>query len=244
MALDARTGPYALFMLGLSVYVLGALAAQALLALEPETVRILDRADFAICGFFLLDFVLCVVRAPDRRRYLVRWGWLDLISSIPAVDVLRWGRAARAFRILRVMRGLRATRILTGFALERRAESALFAALLLAILVTIFASISILHLEVAADSNIRDADDALWWAFVTITTVGYGDHFPVTPSGRLLAAFLMAAGITLFGTFTAFVASAFLGHGEARQTEELEALRREVRALHEKLEAGRSSEPD
>ncbi len=69
---------------------------------------------------------------------------------------------------------------------------------------------AILHLETNHESNIHSAADAMWWSFVTVTTVGYGDHFPVTPSGRVLAAVLMIAGIGLFGTFTAYIATAFL----------------------------------
>jgi len=60
------------------------------------------------------------------------------------------------------------------------------------------------------ESNIKTAGDAIWWAFVTITTVGYGDRFPVTSAGRIIAAFLMITGVALFGTFTGFVAAWFM----------------------------------
>lgn len=229
-------GPYQLFVLGLSIYVLAALAAQTLFTLSPETVKILDIADVAVCLVFMLDFVHSLVKAPNRWHYFITWGWLDFISSIPAVDVFRWGRAARAFRILRVLRGLRATRLLSGFVLERRAQCAFWAAALFGILVTIFGSIAILQLETAEASNIATAEDAMWWSFVTVTTVGYGDRYPVTSSGRLLAALLMFTGIGLFGTFTAFVASAFLAPGEAEQDQELTEIRRELAALRKALE--------
>ena len=62
----------------------------------------------------------------------------------------------------------------------------------------------------APNSNIKDAEDALWWSFVTITTVGYGDRFPVTTEGRLVGAVLMICGVGLFGTFTGFIASWFM----------------------------------
>lgn len=228
-----QAGPYKLFMLGLCVYVLLALAAQTLFTLDPETARILDLADAAICVVFLLDFAVSLARAEDRWRYLATWGWLDLISSIPTIDVFRWGRMARIFRILRVLRGLRATRFISTVVLERRAECAMWAAALFCILVTVFGSIAILHLEETEGANIKSAEDALWWSFVTVTTVGYGDRFPVTSAGRLLAALLMFAGIGLFGTFTAFVASAFMAPGEAQQDRELAAIRDELRQLRE-----------
>ncbi len=140
------------------------------------------------------------------------------------------------FRIIRVLRGLKAAKILATFALEKRAESALWATLLVSILVTIFGSIAILHLETSLEANIHTAPDALWWSFVTLTTVGYGDHFPVTSSGRVLAAVLMITGIGLFGTFTAYVASLFISPEETNQQEQISALHEDVRKLREAFE--------
>jgi voltage-gated potassium channel len=75
----------------------------------------------------------------------------------------------------------------------------------------IFSAIGILGVEKdAPGSNIRTAEDALWWSYVTITTVGYGDRYPVTSEGRLIAAALMTVGVGLFGMFTAYVASWFV----------------------------------
>lgn len=230
-----RTSPYQLFMLGLCVYVLLVLAAQTVFSLAPETVAILDAADLFVCAIFFADFVRSLIVASNRTQYLVRWGWLDLISSIPTVDVLRWGRAARVFRIIRVLRGARAARLLGQFTLERRASSSFWAALLVAILATIFGGIAILHLETAAGVNIKGGSDALWWAFVTVTTVGYGDHYPVTGAGRAVAALLMLVGIGLFGTFTAYVASWFLEPDEKAQDDELRAIHAEIAELRDDL---------
>jgi voltage-gated potassium channel len=83
--------------------------------------------------------------------------------------------------------------------------------MVIAILMIIFSSIAILQVETDPNSNIKNAEDAIWWSFVTITTVGYGDKFPVTTEGRIIAAFLMTVGVGLFGTFTGFVASWFMG---------------------------------
>ena len=69
-------------------------------------------------------------------------------------------------------------------------------------------------------SNIKTAEDALWWSFVTVTTVGYGDLYPVTTAGRIIAAALMTVGVALFGTFTAYVASWFVQQREEQEEEE------------------------
>jgi len=78
---------------------------------------------------------------------------------------------------------------------------------LLSILLVLFSSISILQFENTTAGNIRTPQDAVWWAFATITTVGYGDKFPVTTEGRMIAAVLMTAGVGIFGSFTGLVAS-------------------------------------
>lgn len=125
--------------------------------------------------------------------------------------------SGRSGRVLRVMRGLRATKLLAGLVVRRRAENTFLAASLVALLLVIFCSVAVLHFETNVDSNIRSPDDALWWAFATIATVGYGDRYPVTGEGRIVATILMAAGVGLFGTFSGFLAAWFLGPGtEAR----------------------------
>lgn len=227
---------YQLFMLALCVYVLVALAAEAIVRPDTETRQLLQYADAAICTVFLLDFALCLYRAENRWRYLYTWGWLDLASSIPTLGVARWGRAARAARIFRVLRGVRATKILGRLVLAKRAESTFLAAFLIAMLMLMGASISILQVETAAESNIRTADDALWWALSTITTVGYGDRYPVTTEGRVIAALLMCAGVGLFGMFSGFLAAWFVAPSTDRERAELNALTDEVRELKAMLE--------
>ena len=167
---------YQLFILALCVYVLAALAVEVIVRPDTETRLLLQYADTAICAVFLLDFALCLYRAQNRWRYLYTWGWVDLASSIPTFGVARWGRAARVARILRVLRGVRATKVLASLALARRTESTFLAAALVAMLMLMGASISILQVETSTESNIRTAEDALWWALSTIATVGYGDH--------------------------------------------------------------------
>jgi voltage-gated potassium channel len=77
-------------------------------------------------------------------------------------------------------------------------------------MMVIFSSVAILQVEDDPTGNIKTAEDALWWSYVTITTVGYGDKYLVTSEGRLIAAFLMTAGVGLSGTFTGYVASWFV----------------------------------
>lgn len=235
------TPAYQLFMLALCVLALAAIALQNLFTLDRETELLLEYADTAICLAFLVDFLVTLWRAPDRWRYLYTWGWLDLISSIPTLDVARWGRVARLARLARILRAVRATRLLTKVILRQRTESTTLAAAMLAFLLVIGGSTAILHFERAEQSNIKTAEDAVWWSLTTITTVGYGDRFPVTSGGRLVAVLLMVAGVGLFGTMSAALAAWFVSGGTAAAESEqavtdIAALRREVAELREAVD--------
>lgn len=232
-----QSGPYLLFMLALSLFALFILGVDTLFKLDPRTHAIFEYLDLGVCLLFLADFLISFARAQSKSGYFFKWGWLDLLSSIPMVDALRWGRLARILRIVRVLRGLRSAKVLLDMLLARRAQSGALGAALLTLLLTVFASISILQLETAPESNIRSAEDALWWTVTTLTTVGYGDLYPVTSEGRLLAGLVMVAGVGLFGAFSGLVASWLLRPAERQQDTELIQLRDEVRALREELAA-------
>ncbi len=224
-------------MLALCTYAILVLVVETLLPLGEDTKQVLALADTFVCVLFALDFVVSLRRAEAKWRYLYTWGWIDLLSSIPAVHLLRWGRLARVARILRVLRGVRATKILAEFILERRAESAFLAAALLSLLLTVISSVAVLQFERVPGANIRTPEDAFWWSIVTITSVGYGDRYPVTHEGRIVGAVLMIAGVGLFGTFAGFVASWFLKPAESKQARELQELRGAVADVQARLVA-------
>src|SRR4051812_46223610 len=138
---------YQLFMLVLCVCTIAALGAEATLKLDPESRLILQYADTGICALFLFDFALSLKRAKNPWQYLRTWGWLDLASSIPAFRLARWGRAVRVVRIIRVLRGVRAAKILGQLMLARKAQSTFLAVSLVAMLLVIMASLSILQFE-------------------------------------------------------------------------------------------------
>lgn len=232
-----QSGPYLLFTLALSLFALGMLAVDSLFRLDPRTREIVAWLDNGICLLFFLDFLITFWRAENRTEYFFRWGWLDLLSSIPMVDELRWGRIARVFRIFRILRGLRSAKLLTELIVLRRQESALLSAALISVLLVVFSAIAILQLEDSPTSNIHSAGDALWWSVTTITTVGYGDLYPVTGEGRLLASVLMIAGVGLFGALSGLVASLLLRPADNRQEADIEALHAEIQALRIQLAA-------
>jgi voltage-gated potassium channel len=120
--------------------------------------------------------------------------------------------------------------------MKRRAENSMLAASLVAMMLITFCSIAILQFETGPEANILSADDAVWWAFTTITTVGYGDRYPTTGEGRIVAVLLMSAGVGLFGVFSGFLASRFIGDGEEKDNAELIEIRSELQRIRELLE--------
>jgi voltage-gated potassium channel len=186
------------------------LTVQYLVPLGNETVRLVHWADNALCAVFFADFVRSLLRATDRWRYLRTTGWLDLLSSVPAVDALRLARAGRVLRIVRVIRVLMLSRQLGRHLRADPRENALLTAAFACTVLLFAGSMAVLEFERGV-GNIDEAGDALWWALSTITTVGYGDHAPVTAGGRIVGGLLMLSGVGTFGLMAGLLASALLG---------------------------------
>lgn len=217
---EEKLGFLNILTLVLSVYVLIALLVDVFLRLPPETERVLSFVDNIICVFFLIDFFIRFRAAENKWRFM-KWGWIDLISSIPEIEYFRIGRALRLIRIIRILRAFRSIKHIISHIYRNRSQGALTTVAVLSFVLIIFSSISILQFESdAPGGNIKTAEDALWWSYVTITTIGYGDKYPVTTEGRIVAVVLMTAGVGLFGTFTAFVSSLILTDRQQRREEE------------------------
>lgn len=223
-------GPFQLALVVLSVVLLAGLVADFLIRVPTEISRLIHFVDTAICVMLFMDFCWRFGRAPSKLRFM-RWGWLDLLASIPAIPALRWGRLFRIVRVIKLTLALRSYRALLSQFIHRRREAGMASALVVTVFVICFASIGMLVFEHAPDSNIKTAEDALWWSLVTITTIGYGDRYPVTDIGRLIATVLMISGIGLFGTLSGVAASFFLG----TQSQEGAAPSPELKALEARV---------
>lgn len=193
----------------LSIYVLLAMLIDTVFTISSETSRLLQYIDNGICGFFFIEFSIRFVKSREKLKFM-KWGWIDLVSCVPMIDFLRAGRLLRLIKLLRILRAFRSVNQFVNHVFANKAQGAFASMTLIAVLLVIFSAISILQFETDPNSNIKTAEDAIWWAYVTITTVGYGDKFPVTTEGRIIASILMTAGVGLFGTYTAYVGSWFL----------------------------------
>lgn len=214
---EKRLGVLNIIVFILSFYVMGVLIFDTFYEFPKETAILLSYIDTAICIFFFLEFSVRFFQAENKLSFM-KWGWIDLISCIPMVDFLRMGRILSIIRLIRVVRAFRTTTHLVNHLFANKAQGTFTSISVIAILLVIFSAIGILQVENDPNSNIKTAEDALWWAYVTITTVGYGDKFPVTSEGRIIASVLMTAGVGLFGTFTAFVASWFVDVKSEKET--------------------------
>jgi voltage-gated potassium channel len=192
-----------------SVMVTLAVVVIALLA-QPDT-GVLHTVNLVIWGVFIADYALRLTFSGDRWAF-VRGNLIDLVAILPA-DMFR---AARTLRLLRLLRLLRATAVLWRVSATVRAvlgTNALGWVLAATGVVVVLGAGAVM----VAEPDLGDFGDALWWAIVTSTTVGYGDLAPVSIVGRLVAVVLMIVGIGALGMITGSIATHFL-HGKQERT--------------------------
>lgn len=255
---------YQIFILVLTVFSLLIMVA-LLLPLNQATIRLLMVYDNLICVVFLIDFVLNLKRSDSKREYLIgRRGWLDLLGSIPAFGffkytaLFRLARLSRLARITRLLRGKNKKQLVDDV-LRHRGQYAAFITILAALMVLTICSAMVLQFESkSADANITTGGDALWWSVVTITTVGYGDEYPVTTAGRITGVFVMVAGVGIIGALASILASILVPSPENRDDggelepdmperalqNELEQVRLELSALRQLIVVDRGAPPD
>lgn len=188
-----------------SIVSIGMLSVSFFLNHQSELYRLLNYYDWGLCAFFLYDFFEELFTSKNKARYFFTVGWLDLLSSIPVVHELRFARVVRVIRIIRLFHS--ATLLIEYLRSNRK--SSLYGAIVMT-LVSIIILSSFFVLMVEQDvGNIKTAEDALWWTFISVTTVGYGDYYPVTNIGKLLASLLIMSGIVGFGTVVSYLSGKF-----------------------------------
>jgi voltage-gated potassium channel len=219
---------YELFMLVLSVLAIFNVIVMWLPWADP-----IGRQVIVIMGAFLsiplmADFVYRLASAPSRRDYLLRQGgWTDFLSALPH-PFLRLFRFVRMAWVLSRL-WLRGSRAVVRDLFNNRAETATYMIIATVILILEFGGWAIVRVEAGNPSaNITNGGDGLWWAFVTITTVGYGDLYPVTSLGRLVGSLTMAVGVATFGIITGFLSYRFIRLSVGAEEGEQSPLSRKV----------------
>ncbi|MEE9098365.1 potassium channel family protein [Pseudarthrobacter phenanthrenivorans] len=223
-----------------SLIFLAAYSIQVIANTESLLIEVLIWVTWAV---FVIDYLVNLALAPQRWRWFLRNLHELAIVALPAL---------RPLRLLRLVTLLRVMHRFGGNALRGKVLTYVLGA---AALLIYAGALAVLDVEEnAPGSNLTTFGDAIWWALTTITTVGYGDHYPITVLGRCVAAGLMIGGVAVLGVVTASVASwmvqavaeetqAELDAAEAPVQQELQKLTAQVLNLTALLE-GKTSEGD
>ncbi len=200
--------PWEIFVLCVAVLSIVNLVL-AIVLREPDLEEVIIIIDFILIVIFAIDLLRRLRVADDNRAYLLRgYGWLDFISIFPALRIARLLRIVKVTKILQRMGGPE-TAVRVFF--KDKAAGGLLMVVFIAIMVLEFGSLAVLRVEVnASGANITSAQDAVWYVIVTMSTVGYGDFYPVTGLGHLIGSLIIVVGVGVFGTLTGFLANAFL----------------------------------
>lgn len=238
--------PYQIFMLFISVLSVGTVAVLSFgKGLDQSLIDLMQGFDLFFCAIFFSDFLYSFLKAERKLKYM-KWGWIDLLASIPMVDFLRFGRSARIFRIIAILRALKSSRLLwKSFSLHKR-KSSIYILTFISFLMIFISSVGILLIEShAPNANIKNAGDAIWWSLATITTVGYGDHYPITTGGRVLASIMMFVGIGIFSSLSGIFASFLVDKdGDGQVDIETDDIRRELEELKSMIKELKNDDHD
>lgn len=230
-------------MVGLSVLFLGLYAWMVLdTGLTPTSRQRIDAVMWVLWAAFAVDYLVRLGLARRRLRFVLHNAFDLLVLLLPLL---------RQLRVLRL--------VVVLLTLNRRVQARVRGQVVLyvsgaVVLLGLSAALAVLEVErTAPDAKITGFADALWWTMTTVTTVGYGDYYPVTGQGKLIAAGLMIAGIALLGVVTGSIASWFVDRfggleqsvsASADATRRLDAesdrLRAEIVVLREEITALRT----
>ena len=197
-----------------------------------------DILNLIIWLFFCFETVLLTSLCNDRVNYLKN-NWLNIVIILAGLPII-WETIpySNSLRALRLLIFLNLLLQLSTTIRSVLAENNLGQTLVVSLIVIVFAG----YLMAGIDPNIKTPSDGIWWAWVTVTTVGYGDLVPVSPEGRMFGGLLILLGIGLFSMLTAAFSVFFISknqdqqHWEQERVEGIKALNERLLAIEKKLE--------
>lgn len=176
------------------------------LSQDEETVHALKVVDTVLC-ILLLGHVSLRLMQSENKTVFIKNHWMDVLGSIPMMEPLRFFRLLSIFRIISV---IKKSREISQRIKENKTEyRTAIAIIYFMVVMTLGSSMILLFEKNTPASNIKTIADAVWWVFVTISTVGYGDKYPVTMAGKTLAVFVIVSGVGLFGFFISLFTQSF-----------------------------------
>ena len=222
---DTRAGrAFDVCNMALIVYSVVTLSFETLPSLPESVAAFLRTSEIVVTLIFTAEYLLRITTAPDRKKYIFSfYGLVDLAAILPfyistGLDL----RAVRAFRLLRVFRLLKLQRY--SKALDRFGKALVIAKeeviifLFATFLLLYLSAVGIYYFENAAQPEaFKSIFHSLWWAVTTLTTVGYGDVYPITAGGRIFTFFILMLGLGIVAVPAGLVASSL---SEVRENEE------------------------
>lgn len=206
---------YEIFIAAVSILSVLNMVLSSIPGVDQDAVNVVLIINAVLTLLFIYDFILRLATAPSRQFYFFRnYGWADLLAVIPMFRIFRLFRIYKAYRIVRNY-GLK---YIATYLSRNRAESAFYILVMMVLIIIELGAFLVLQAEHASpDANIITATDAIWWAYVSITTVGYGDRFPVTTAGRLVGILVLTTGVAVFATFAGLISSKLLASPEKEE---------------------------
>jgi voltage-gated potassium channel len=199
---------YEIFIAAISILSVFNMILVYIPGVDQDAINVVYIINIVLTILFVYDFSLRFATAPSRSNYFIRnYGWADLLAVIPALRIFRLFRIYKAYRIVHKY----GVPYIRTYLSKNRAASALYILVLMVIIIIEAGGFLVLQAEHAdPNANITTAGDAIWWAYVTITTVGYGDQYPVTGGGRIVGVLVMTTGVAVFATFAGLISSKLL----------------------------------
>jgi len=220
------TTPLSKFCCFLSFLLFFSIGWQTFYKLSPDTYSWLNQFDTFVCIFYISDWVDKWRTQKFSSKYL-KWGWVDLLLCIPFTNAI-W---IQYHTVIRFFRALKAVKYIHDYFHTCTKTSKFFDVCIISIAFIAFATIGVFNCEKHVEgANIKNLSDSIWWAMATITTIGYGDRFPVSDMGRFFAGFVMIGGVGLYASFTGFIVSKFIND------DRIDKLLDENIKLHNKLD--------
>lgn len=226
-----------IFTIILTFVALGLMVMEESVELDAEMLMYFVYADVIICSIFLSEFFFMLYHAEDKKVYFKKH-WIDLVASIPLQGILqnlRWGRAVRLVRVVRILRTARIFILLLRIVVrvwDRYKRNPTRFSVLMMLIAIFMGAVMVMFVELYFASpdadGITQFGDALWWALVTVSTVGYGDITPVTTGGRIIASLLIVIGVGLYASFNAILASALIHYVQTEDEDKNNSINNEV----------------
>ena len=217
--------PCALFSNGVIIVACVTYALETLPDLSPSQILLLDRIEVLVIAIFGIEYMLRLYAAPVRLRYAFSfWGIIDLMAFLPALIMAGTDlRSARLVRLLQLGRILKLARLAHAFDRLVEALSAIRDQLLIFVILTMIvlflASVGIYHFEHRAQPDVfKSVPHAMWWSVATLSTVGYGDIYPVTAGGRFFTGLVLLVGLAVIAVPTGLLSAALTANSGSPQT--------------------------